>query len=459
MAKLLPVIDAGDDRVFRFHCKDDGIAQGYFQLESRSPDDQTQGKQVVPMTDALVFEMNRQLDKLKECILTHNNQGDFYGLFSYHILNTVAEWRDEWEVLCDDDWGKSQFEENNAFSLASLGFSVGYSQLSDEALDRFRHSFDMLMQRDPFKGTHVSFAFQPIIIIGLILGIKKVSDDGWQKTASQWLSSIIDKRIEKGNLSGYHSLLYSYSRYLLNGSVAVLSIDPDEATIEKMSILLWATKRGIFKDKNSGETLPTIRHQLINMLVKDDITVDADDKAAMIWIAASEAISVDISTYLISPSYVSAVLSRFEDAMKRWRFDDPDKVKNPVRWPITSEKHVQDILWLILRAYFEDLVDEDALPKFGHKYHITDFAIPSLRLLIEVKYIYKRAEFKKIEEQIMVDSVAYLAKTQDYDKVMVFIYDESSSVQEHGTTKNDLMKIDAIEDVIIVSKPSQLGKP
>ena len=409
------------------------------------------------MKDALVFEMNRQLDKLKECILSHNKQGDFYGLFSYNILNTAAEWRDKWEVLCDDDWVLNQFEENNAFSISSLGFSAGYSQLNDKAKDRFRHSFDMLMQRDPFKGSHVSFAYQPITIIGLILGTKKVSDDGWQKTASQWLSSIINKRIEKGNLSGFHSMLYCYSRYLLDGTVAELSIDPDEATIEEMSILLWATKRGIFRNKGSGETLPAIRHQLINLLVRKDIVVDADDKAAMIWIAASETISADINTYLLSPSYVSAVLSRFEDAMKRWR-NDPDTLKNPIRWPIISEREVQDILWLILRSYFEDLVDEDALPKIGHKYHITDFAIPSLRLLIEVKYIYKKTEFKKVEQEIMVDSVAYLSKTQDYDKILVFIYDETSSVQEHGTTKNDLMKIDGIEDVIIVSKPSQLGK-
>ena len=331
------------------------------------------------MTDALVFEMNQQLDKLHECILSHNKQGDFYGLFSYHILNTAVEWRDEWEVLCNDDWVLNHFEENNAYSISSLGFSAGYSQLNDKALGRFRHSFDMLMQRDPFKGPHVSFAYQPITIIGLILGIKKMSDDGWQITASKWLSSIIDKRIEKGNLSDFHSMLFCYSKFLLDGTAVELSIDPDEATIEEMSFLLWATKRGIFKIKGSGETLPAIRHQLINLLLRKDIAVDADDKAAMIWIAASEAISTHISTYLMSPSYVSAILSRFEDAMKRWR-NDLDTKKKPIRWPIISEREVQDILWLILRSYFEDLVDEDALPKFGHKYHITDFAIPSLRL-------------------------------------------------------------------------------
>lgn len=408
------------------------------------------------MTEAVAFEINRQLDKLKESILSHNTKGDSYGLFSYHLLYAIPEWKVQWHVICDDEWVTTDFKDNNANLLSSLGFSLGHSQLEDEAVEKFKSSFDMLMQRDPFKGPPVSFAYQPITLIGLILGIKGVPDDDWQKTASKWLSSIIYKRTGQGKLSGFHSLLYHYAKYLLYGNVTELPIDPDDAAIEELSIFAWALKKGIFKNKTSDGTLDSVREHLINQLVRDDIAVDTDDKAAIIWIAANECISADISTYLMSSSYVSAILSRFEDAMKRWRFDDPENVKKPVRWEITSEKHVQDILWLILRSYFEDLVDEDVLPKFGHKYHITDFAIPSLRLLIEVKYLYRRTDFKKIEQEIMVDSVAYLSKTQDYDKILVFIYDESSSVQEHGTTKNDLMKIDGIEDVIIVSKPSQI---
>jgi len=41
---------------------------------------------------------------------------------------------------------------------------------------------------------------------------------------------------------------------------------------------------------------------------------------------------------------------------------------------------------------------------------------------------------------------------------IVFIYDESSSLQEHETTKKDLIKLEEIEDVIIVSKPSKIIK-
>jgi hypothetical protein len=101
-------------------------------------------------------------------------------------------------------------------------------------------------------------------------------------------------------------------------------------------------------------------------------------------------------------------------------------------------------------------VDEETLPKVGHSSYKPDFAIPSLRLLIEAKVTYSRADFKKIEKEIMVDTIGYLLTTKDYDRIIVFIYDKSVSVQEHGTTRNDLKKITEIEDVIIVSKPSQL---
>jgi len=40
----------------------------------------------------------------------------------------------------------------------------------------------------------------------------------------------------------------------------------------------------------------------------------------------------------------------------------------------------------MLRPVFDDLVDEETLRKLGHSTYRADFAIPSLGLLIEVKY-------------------------------------------------------------------------
>ncbi len=141
--------------------------------------------------------------------------------------------------------------------------------------------------------------------------------------------------------------------------------------------------------------------------------------------------------------------------MKRWRWD-PEKLQNPVRWSIRSEREVQDILWLMLRSICPDLEDEDTLPKFGHSAYKADFGIPSLALLVEVKYARSAADFREIEKQVLEDLVPYLKTPERYREVLVFIYDASSSVQEHDTTVRALRSVPGIADVIVVSRPSQL---
>ena len=149
-----------------------------------------------------------------------------------------------------------------------------------------------------------------------------------------------------------------------------------------------------------------------------------------------------------------AVLENFEAAMKRWRWDG-DAMQKPIRWPVTQEREVQDILWLILRSYFPDLVDEDTLPKLGHSTYKADFGIGSLKMIIEAKFASSKEDFKKIEKEVQEDCIPYLRDLR-YESVVVFIYDDSASVQEHDITRRALLEIPGIVGVVIVSRPSQL---
>ncbi|MGK8520679.1 hypothetical protein ACRS6B_03550 [Nocardia asteroides] len=69
-----------------------------------------------------------------------------------------------------------------------------------------------------------------------------------------------------------------------------------------------------------------------------------------------------------------------------------------------------------------------------------DVLCSALDLLIEVKYARRASDFKDIEKEILEDHSAYLTDNAPYKKLLVFIYDESASVQEHGTTRNALLK-------------------
>lgn len=102
------------------------------------------------------------------------------------------------------------------------------------------------------------------------------------------------------------------------------------------------------------------------------------------------------------------------------------------------------------------MVDEDALPKLGHSTYKADFAIGSLRLIIEAKFARSKDDFKQIEKEIQEDCIPYLRDLR-YESLIVFIYDDSASVQEHDITRRALLEIPGIVDVVIVSRPSQLA--
>ncbi len=131
----------------------------------------------------------------------------------------------------------------------------------------------------------------------------------------------------------------------------------------------------------------------------------------------------------------------------------PADVKQPIQWPVTAEREVQDIVWIMLRSVFDDLVDEEPLRRVGHSSYRCDFGLPRLGVLVEIKYARSADDFKKIEKEIIQDSVGYLHDRATYTKLVVFIYDASCSVQEHDVTQSALPDI---IDVVIVSRPSHL---
>jgi hypothetical protein len=204
----------------------------------------------------------------------------------------------------------------------------------------------------------------------------------------------------------------------------------------------------------------TLSQWVMRAVMQADPTELTITQAALLASAANAITNVSIDQLLLSRTHLSLLLRRFPAAMRRWRWDSADRIKEPIHWPITSEREIQDILWLILRSVFDDVIDEDTNPKVGHGSTRADFGIPSLRLLVEVKYVYEgtAAEFKKIEQEVMIDSVAYLQRATLYDEIVVFIYDSTASVEHHDLTRDTLMKVPGIADVAIVSRPGVLAQ-
>jgi len=309
-----------------------------------------------------------------------------------------------------------------------------------------------LMSRNPFAD-RLTFVYDLPQLAGIGLAAQAVAAD--LPGFSEWLSGVLeDSRLQPSDR--FQVLLRAHVRALLTGQTAAVHTQQGD-DVSAIALRYWMASTGTAHPPDPAEHR-NLQKRIASEALRTDAAQLPVSRIALIYRTVTAILDASIDQAILSRSHLVTVLSRLEAAMRRWRCDD-DSVKHPIRWPVTAEREVQDILWLILRPVFDDLVDEETLPKLGHSTYRADFGIPSLGILIEVKYVRKSSDFKEVEKQVLEDSVAYLNGVTAYKEIVVFIYDDSTSVQEHDTTATALRSIDGISDVIIVSRPSQLASP
>lgn len=118
---------------------------------------------------------------------------------------------------------------------------------------------------------------------------------------------------------------------------------------------------------------------------------------------------------------------------------------------LSSEKEVQDFLFPILKSHFPSLQEEDYLSKVAGGASKPDFGIEDLGIAYEVKYTSRSATFKKLGDEISIDSRKYFGKGSPFKNLIVIIYNGS----QEATPANyiaDLEHIDVISKVVISPK-------
>jgi len=305
------------------------------------------------------------------------------------------------------------------------------------------------MRADTFKGEHLSLARNPTRLLGIILGSLALGNAASETLA--WCGQVLEKMRQKGLTSFDPLVPYLFFRAF---GTKIPGTPHSNASLYELAFTDWVIRHQMHQNEPSLQQLSDDRQNIL-FQAATDLRFESASQAAFIWSSVTSILFHALGAASLQPRHVGAVLRNFEAAMKRWRWDG-DELQKPIRWPVTQEREVQDILWLILRSYFSDVVDEDALPKLGHSAYKADFGIGSLKLIIEAKFATSKDDFKKIEKEVQEDCIPYLRDLR-YDSLIVFIYDDSASVQEHDTTRRALLEIPGIVDVVIVSRPSQLA--
>jgi REase_DpnII-MboI len=157
---------------------------------------------------------------------------------------------------------------------------------------------------------------------------------------------------------------------------------------------------------------------------------------------------------------VARLLQGVARSLRYWAWDTEPRTTNSAlaHWDVENEYHVQDMLGAILAPYFPDLDDEEWLKSLGQHHPRADFAIPSLNLIIEVKFLRQgsTSALSKLIQEVAADASTYLQEGSSYRNIIAFVWDDSASTEHHPELRQGLTRITGVHDAIILPRPAKM---
>jgi hypothetical protein len=344
--------------------------------------------------------------------------------------------------------------------VAVLGLAAQARTLGDEERAALVAGLNVTVNREPVvAGTPMGFCIDGVALASLILGAKAAGDDGlWAKTCG-WVSRC--REVTAGGLG-----LGVWQEWLLSavsdhtGSYWVRKGgDGPEAAKVRVALRSRGIGAGVSAStiaKDEGDALGLIRKSSPTGL---GVYRAAIRLAALDWIRRDRPVC---GLHNVTVADIGELLRRVPAGLKNWTWEDKPRTKTspaPRHWHVENEYHVQNMLWMLMAPLFPDLIDEDSTPKVGPVQPRADIVIPSLRLIVEAKFMRADDPPKKMVEQIAQDASLYLVPGSKYDKLIPFIWDDSRRTEHHEEMIRGLRQIVGVVDAVIVPRPGSMVPP
>jgi len=339
--------------------------------------------------------------------------------------------------------------------LATMGYAAHASALTDVQAQALRNGLKWLCGRSPqIAGEPAPFFTDAVALLGLALGARFLQGDE-MATTSRWMIGFVPRAAELPGVKSWQRCLFSAALHALGSTELPI---PEDSSVADVRTALRA--RSVATGAASREEAEADERLTLGLL-KQQITEDlpavraALRLAAFLWIRRSAPVIVPGR---ITIQDVVQLLERVPAGLRRWAWDEKGRTRGGEarKWHIDHEYHVQDLLYFLLVPVFPDLKDEQYFPSLGQKQPRTDLFIPSIKLIIEVKFVRQTDKVTKVIDELGSDASLYLSAGTDYSGIIAFVWDDSRRNEEHSLLQNGLRQIRGVLGVVIVSRPGRM---
>lgn len=336
-------------------------------------------------------------------------------------------------------------------AVATLGFLLAIDPtLSDVCRDSFAQGVDWLMGRSGGSQTAMASLMQPLAHTGVLVGLVAIGDDErWQKFGT-WFASLLAKLqpllpAEVGWRQELLSMIKMRSELGLDGELQLVPASACAAIYVAHGL---ATSSPVADNDFASQLLARIKS-----VVYDEPEQAALDLAAFRFLAQG-ASQIDLRAPSLED--VGLILRRLPSGLRRWTWEDQKKTPNSTaqKWAVENEYHFQNLLCAVLAPAFGDLRDEEWLASVGQKKPRADLVIPSLHLVIEVKYWREKSTPQDLISQIGEDVSLYLKHGSPYRKVLPIIWDQGRRTEQYNLLIAGLCEIRDVVSPVVIAQPA-----
>ena len=350
-------------------------------------------------------------------------------------------------------------------ALARAGFALARhdpSTLDPELTVSFLRGVDQ--QRSRPTARHADFAHDTLALLGVADGLRAVSttcaSDDRFAAARRWTAQLLeqhgpsDPRLARARLLAGDLLDHQ-------GRFGTRLAQSDDTHVAALDLCLWQAWPHVLRHVSH----PGVerRQRLFASLLTGRPPDEADVLLAAVSLCALVVLTNVVAAVAVPDSNsVAEILRATQGSFRRWRWEANATRRDaaPARWLIDKEADVQAFLLAVLFPYFRnDLEDEQYLQGMGLRQGRFDFAIPSLRLIVEVKIVRNRSDMSTLEAQIADDLALYFKPEGRFSHMIVYVYDDSDTPrpENYATVRDALMRRDSrIVDVVIIQRPSMI---
>ncbi|ABK18162.1 hypothetical protein Sfum_2482 [Syntrophobacter fumaroxidans MPOB] len=399
-------------------------------------------------TDFLLADARAALQRW----LTFRPQSDLAISFSYWILRRPSDAPETMTIVAEAmqrNGAQQDFQ-----TVATLGFATAAGLLGIDALPRLKQGLDRLAGRQPFVDeVPMSFCSDAVGILGVALGARSLADTFVEVKIAEWLSSFLRIIYHLDGTENWQRWFFHAANGLLGSRIGLST--PQDEHAEDVRVALGA--RGLLIAEDSQATYE--QDQKVLKLVILEGAKEIPCERAAVRLAALECVVRSAPAVVpgrISGTELVHLLERVPAGLRKWTWEiRPRTARAPLRqWHIDHEYHVQNLLCALLAPIFPDLDDEQYLTKIGQKSPRADLYIPSMKFIVETKFIRTGDKMQKVIDEISADASLYNAMGNECAGIIPFIWDDSARSQEHDYLRQGLRKLPGIIDAVIVSRPS-----